>query len=482
MDYQKTAKELVPLLGGKDNIISASHCATRLRLVIDDESKVDKENMEDMEGVKGAFSSSGQFQIIFGTGTVNKVFEPFAEEIGLNDQTEEKNQKQMDHNEAAKQNMNPVSRFAKVLSNIFVPIIPAIVAAGMLMGLLNLLNRFGWVNPESSLYILLDMFSSAAFIVLPILIGYSAAREFGGNTYLGAVIGGIMTHPTLLNPWGLQDGDVQPEVLSFIGMDIELLGYQGTVIPVLLTVYVMCMLEKFFRKFVPNMVDLLVTPFLTIMSTGFVALMVVGPLGRLLGEGVTSSLSYLYDTGAGFAGLVFGGLYSLIVLTGVHHSFHAIEAEILGQVGFNYLLPIWAVANVAQGGAGLAVWFKTRNKKMKEIAAPSALAAFLGITEPVIFGVNLRYRRPFIGAAIGGALGGAYVTITNVTANGIGVTGLPMFAIANEPVNYAIGILIAVGGAFIATWILGWQEEEKQPKKEAPNDDKDNEEKTEKAI
>ncbi|SDW54857.1 PTS system sucrose-specific IIB component, Glc family /PTS system sucrose-specific IIC component, Glc family [Marinococcus luteus] len=477
MDHKQIAKELVPLLGGKDNIISASHCATRLRLVIDDESQINKQEIEDLEGVKGAFSSSGQFQIIFGTGTVNKVFQPFAEEIGLDDESAEHKQKQMDHNEAVKKKMNPVSRFAKVLSNIFVPIIPAIVAAGMLMGLLNLMNRFGWADGDSSLYILLDMFSSAAFIILPILIGYSAAREFGGNTYLGAVVGGIMTHPTLLNPWGLQEGGVEPEMLNFAGMNIELLGYQGTVIPVLLTVYVMCWLEKLFRKFVPNMVDLLVTPFLTIMSTGFIALMVVGPLGRLLGEGVTTSLSFLYDSGAGFAGLVFGGLYSLIVLTGVHHSFHAIEAEILGQVGFNYLLPIWAMANVAQGGAGLAVWVKTKSKKMKEIAGPSAFAAFLGITEPVIFGVNLRYRRPFIGAAIGGALGGAYVTITNVTANGIGVTGLPMFAIANDPVNYAIGLLVAVGGAFTAAWLLGWQEEEQQPKKEETKTEKDSEEK-----
>ncbi|MFD2707069.1 sucrose-specific PTS transporter subunit IIBC [Salibacterium lacus] len=471
MDYTSIAKELVPLLGGKDNIISATHCATRLRLVIDDESSVDKEKIENLEGVKGAFSSSGQFQIIFGTGTVNKVYQPLAEEIGIHDESEDRKQQKVDHNEAVKKNMNPVSRFAKVLSNIFVPIIPAIVAAGMLMGLLNLMNRFGWADSDSSLYILLDMFSSAAFIILPILIGYSAAREFGGNTYLGAVVGGIMTHPDLLNPWGLQESGVEPEMLQFAGMNIELLGYQGTVIPVLLTVYVMCWLEKLFRTFVPSMVDLLVTPFLTIMSTGFIALMAVGPLGRLLGEGVTSSLMFLYDTGAGFAGLVFGGLYSLIVLTGVHHSFHAIEAEILGQAGFNYLLPIWAVANVAQGGAGLAVWVKTRSKKMKEIAGPSAFAAFLGITEPVIFGVNLRYRRPFIGAAIGGALGGAYVTITNVTANGIGVTGLPMFAIANDPINYAIGLLIAVGGAFTATLLLGWPEEQTQPEKEESEQD-----------
>ncbi|MRX71206.1 PTS sucrose transporter subunit IIBC [Bacillus lacus] len=455
MNYLEVSEQLVKLLGGKENVISAAHCATRLRLVIDDESKIEKEQIENLEGVKGAFSSSGQFQIIFGTGTVNKVYEHFGPMVGAS--MSDESGSAPSHNDAARGKMNPLARFARSLSNIFVPIIPAIVAAGMLMGLLGLMNTYNWVDPEGGLFTLLDMFSSASFIILPILIGFSAAKEFGGNSYLGAVIGGIMTHPALLNPWGLSGAE--PETLDFFGFGVEMLGYQGTVIPVLLTVYVMSKLEKMFRKIVPNVVDLLLTPFLTIISTGFFALLIIGPLGRILGNGITTALDVVYNTAGPLAGLIFGGLYSTIVLTGVHHSFHAIEAELLVNIGGNYLLPIWAMANVAQGGATLAVFFRTKNSKTKEIAFPAAFSAFLGITEPAIFGVNLKYRRPFIGAAIGGALGGAYVVFAQVMANGIGLTGIPLFAIANNPLHYGIGFLIALSAAFIATLALGWKEE-----------------------
>ncbi len=456
MDHREVAEQLVPLLGGKDNVVSATHCATRLRLVIEDESQINKSAIEELDGVKGAFSSSGQFQIIFGTGTVNKVFADFAPLVGVSLEAEPKT---VSHSDAAKSKMNPLARFARTLSNIFVPIIPAIVAAGMLMGLLGMIRTYNWVDPESGLFVMLDMFSSASFIILPILIGFSAAKEFGGNVYLGAVIGGIMTHPALLNPWGL--ANAEPSTLDFFGFGVEMLGYQGTVIPVLLTVYIMAKLEKGLRKVVPNMVDLLLTPFLTVILTGFVALLVVGPIGRALGNGITAVLDVVYGTAGPIAGLIFGGLYSTIVLTGVHHSFHAIEAELLAKIGGNYLLPIWAMANVAQGGATLAVFFKTKNKKTKEIAVPAAVSAFLGITEPAIFGVNLKYRRPFIGAVIGGALGGAYVVFTQVMANGIGLTGIPMFAIAQDPLNYGIGFVVAVVGAFIATFLLGWKEDTK---------------------
>ncbi|MBP3950435.1 sucrose-specific PTS transporter subunit IIBC [Bacillus suaedae] len=457
MNHQEIAERLVELLGGKDNIVSATHCATRLRLVIEDEGQINKEEIEELDGVKGAFSSSGQFQVIFGTGTVNKVFAKFGPLVGVTSDEEPKST--TSHNEVAKRKMNPFARFARTLSNIFVPIIPAIVAAGMLMGLLGMMKTYNWVDADSGLFILLDMFSSASFIILPILIGFSAAKEFGGNSYLGAVIGGIMTHPALLNPWGLSDA--QPETLDFLGFGVEMLGYQGTVIPVLLTVYLMAKIEKGLRKIVPNVVDLLLTPFLTVIFTGFIAMLVVGPLGRILGNGITTVLDVVYSTAGPVAGLLFGGLYSTIVLTGVHHSFHAIEAEVLLAAGGNYLLPIWAMANVAQGGATLAVFFKTKNKKIKGIALPASVSAFLGITEPAIFGVNLRYRRPFIGAAIGGALGGAYVVFTQVMANGIGLTGIPMFAIAQDPLNYGIGFLIALAGAFVATLLLGWKEETK---------------------
>lgn len=330
------------------------------------------------------------------------------------------------------------------------------------MGLLGMMRTFEWVAPDSSWIVLLDMFSSAAFIILPILIGVSAAKEFGANPYLGAVIGGIMTHPALLNAWA--QGTAQPDYLNFLGFDIAMIGYQGTVIPVLLAVYFMSKVEKSLRKIVPHALDLIVTPFVTVILTGFFALIILGPLGNLVGDGITTVLNFVYDYGGFLAGLLFGGLYSLIVITGVHHSFHAIEAGLISTIGVNYLLPIWSMANVAQGGAGLAVFFKSRRAKTKEIALPSALSAFLGITEPIIFGVNLRYRRPFIGALIGGALGGAYVVFTNVVANAYGLTGIPMIAIVSplgsaNLINYLIGFVIAVVGAFVATWILGFKED-----------------------
>ncbi|WP_017725905.1 sucrose-specific PTS transporter subunit IIBC [Halalkalibacterium ligniniphilum] len=469
MDTKKVASELVELIGGKDNIVSAAHCATRLRIVLKDDDKPDKQAIEELDGVKGVFNASGQFQVIFGTGLVNKVYAEFAPLAGVGGGNDNDSEKKVDHGEAAKKKMNPLARLARTLSNIFVPIIPAIVASGLLMGLLGMLRAFEVVPADSSLLLFLDMFSSAAFIILPILIGFSGAKEFGGNPYLGAVLGGIMTHPTLLNPWTL--ANAEPEVVQFLGMNVELLGYQGTVIPILLVVYLMSKMERAIRRVVPNAIDLLVTPFLTVILTGFIAMLFVGPLGTWLGNGLTFTLQLIYDTGGLFAGLIFGGLYSTIVITGVHHSFHAIEAALLADpnIGVNFLLPIWAMANVAQGGAGLAVFFLTKNKKLKEISIPAAFSAFLGITEPVIFGVNLRLMRPFIGAAIGGALGGAYVVATNVAANAYGLTGIPMIAITaplgtTNLMNYLIGFAIAVVGAFVATWILGIKEDESAKK------------------
>ncbi|WP_332694372.1 sucrose-specific PTS transporter subunit IIBC [Halalkalibacter lacteus] len=462
MDLNKVASELVELLGGKDNVVSVTHCATRLRVVLHDDSKPNKLAIEDLEGVKGVFSASGQFQVIFGTGLVNKVYAEFAHITGVGAKDTDGGEKQVDHSNAAKKKMNPLARIARTLSNIFVPIIPAIVASGLLMGLLGMMRAFEWVEPDSPWILFLDMFSSAAFIILPILIGFSAAKEFGANPFLGAVLGGIMTHPALLNPWTLADG--VPESVVVFGMNVELLGYQGTVIPILLVVYIMSKIEKGLRKVVPNAIDLLVVPFVTVILTGFIAMLFIGPLGTWIGNGLTWSLDFIYNTAGVFAGLIFGGLYSTIVITGVHHSFHAIEAALIADFGVNFLLPIWAMANVAQGGAGLAVFFLTNNKKVKEIALPASFSAFLGITEPVIFGVNLRFMRPFIGAAIGGALGGGYVVFTNVIVNAYGLTGIPMIAIAApfgtaNIINYLVGMLIALGGAFVATWILGLKED-----------------------
>ncbi|KZD30493.1 sucrose-specific PTS transporter subunit IIBC [Bacillus cereus] len=453
MNMKQIATQVLQNIGGKENIVRATHCATRLRLVLKDETKINASEIENIDEVKGAFATTEQYQIIFGTGIVNKVYAEFSKLIGIAELDSTTS------NDISKKKMNPIARLAKTLSNIFVPIIPAIVASGLLMGLLGMLKAFKLIPGDHSLIQLLDMFSSAAFIILPILIGVSAAKEFGGNIFLGAVVGGILTHPSLTNPWTLSNA--KPTVLHFLGMNIDMIGYQGTVLPILLCVYVMSTIEKELRKRVPNSLDLLVTPFLTIIITGFLSLIIIGPIGYKIGDGITYLLNTIYQFAGPVAGLIFGGLYSTIVLTGLHHSFHAIEAGLLANkdIGVNFLLPIWSMANVAQGGATLAVYFKTKNKKTKEIAIPAAASAFLGITEPAIFGVNLKLGKPFIAAAIGGAIGGAYVVWMQVAANAYGLTGIPMLTIVAplgimNMIHYIIGLAIAIITAFVATFIL----------------------------
>ncbi|MEZ7861242.1 MAG: sucrose-specific PTS transporter subunit IIBC [Aeromonadaceae bacterium] len=452
MNYHTTATALLPLLGGKENIASAAHCATRLRLVLVDDSKLNKSAIDKLDGVKGCFSNAGQIQIIFGTGVVNKVFAEFSQVAGISEASK------AELTNLAAQKLNPLQRIARLLSNIFVPIIPAIVASGLLMGLLGMVRTYGWADPDSAIFIMLDMFSSAAFIILPILIGFTAAREFGGNPYLGATLGGILTHPALTNAWGVAGGF---KTMDFFGLDVAMIGYQGTVFPVLLAVWFMSLLEKRLRKVIPDALDLILTPFLTVIITGFVALLFIGPAGRALGDGISFVLSTLIDQAGWLAGLLFGGTYSAIVITGIHHSFHAIEAGLLGnpKIGVNFLLPIWSMANVAQGGACLAVYFKTRDVKIKAIAVPSALSALLGITEAAIFGINLRFMKPFLAALAGGALGGAWVVANHVGMTAVGLTGIPGIAIvqANSVVSYLIGLVIAFGAAFVISFVLKYQ-------------------------
>lgn len=452
MDIHAAASALIPLLGGKENIASAAHCATRLRLVLTDDSLANKAAIEKVDGVKGCFHNAGQIQIIFGTGLVNKVYAEFIKQTGIGESSK------AEAATLAAQKLNPLQRLARLLSNIFVPIIPAIVASGLLMGLLGMVKTYGWVDAGSALFVMLDMFSSAAFIILPILIGFTAAREFGGNPFLGATLGGILTHPALTNAWGVAGGF---QTMSFFGLDVAMIGYQGTVFPVLLAVWFMSLIEKQLRKVVPNALDIIITPFVTVIVSGFVALLIIGPAGRMLGDGISLILNTLITHAGWLAGLLFGGLYSVIVITGVHHSFHAIEAGLLGNpsIAVNFLLPIWAMSNVAQGGACLAVYFKTRDAKIKAIAVPSGFSCLLGITEAAIFGINLRFVKPFLAALAGGALGGAWVVGSHVYMTAVGLTGLPGLAIvqAGSILNYLIGILIAFGAAFVISLVLKYK-------------------------
>ncbi len=453
-NYKEIAQAILEALGGKENINSAAHCATRLRLVLKDETKVNQAEIENMDLVKGVFSTGGQFQIIIGQGTVNRVYAELADLAGIQEMST------ADVKDAAMEKLNPFQRFCRMLSNIFVPIIPAIVAAGLLMGILGVVDKVGLGHlTDTWWFMLLDMFSSAAFNFLPILIAISAAKQFKCNPYLAATIGGIMIHPALQNAWTQGSGYETVNVMGIV--DMPLLGYQGTVLPILIVIFVMSYIEKYTRKFVPKMLDILLTPLITVLLTGFLALVVIGPIANVVGTGISTFFTYALNNFGIFAGLLLGGSYSSIVITGIHHSFHAVELELIGNTGFNALLPIWAMANVAQGGAAFAVYFLAKNAKTKAIALPSAVSCLFGVTEAAIFGVNMKYGRPFIGAAIGGALGGAYVVLTHVVFTAVGVTGLPALAIAapGTTLNYLIAMGIALVGAFVATWILGIKED-----------------------
>lgn len=450
MDYKKTAQQVYKLIGGKENLVSGAHCATRLRLVIVDNDKCDKDAIENLEGVKGVFFASGQLQVIFGTGVVNKVYAEFAQLADLGEVTKEEVKK------AAAKNQNPLQRAVKALGDIFVPIIPAIVASGLLMGLLEGLAKVFPAMTESGTYTIIHLFSNAAFVFLPILIAVSAARAFGGNIYLGAVIGMIMIHPDLMNAWVAVSEKNLPSAEAWFGLyDIHLVGYQGHVIPVVIAVWFMCFLEKRLHKIVPEMFDLFVTPLVTVLVTGYCTLTIFGPVFSVLENGVLSAIQQLITLPYGIGGLICGAVYAITVVAGVHHMYNALEAGLLSATGFNIWMPIATAANVAQGGAALALALKTKNKKTKAMALPASLSAFLGITEPAIFGVNLRFMKPFVAGCIGGGVGALFASMMRVKATSYGITGIFGVLITTDfLVAYLLTMLIAAGVSFLLSWFL----------------------------
>lgn len=456
MDYKKAAAETIQYIGGKDNIVSAAHCATRLRLVIADNSKVNKEALEDAEGVKGVFEASGQLQIIFGTGVVNKVYDEFIAMAGITAASKE------EVKQAAASKANPFQRFIKTLGDIFVPIIPAIVASGFLMGImesLNFLINNGYIHMsnESSLFVLANMFSNTAYVFLPVLIGFSGAKVFGGNPFLGGVIGMIMVHPNLQNAWTMTGG--VNEYLDVFGLwKVPLVGYQGHVISVIIAVFVMANIEKWLHKRVPAMLDLFVTPLVSVFVTGFLTMTMIGPAFNIVESSIINGIQTLISLPFGIGSLVMGALYAPTVVTGIHHMYTIIDLGQIKEFGCTYWLPLASSANIAQGAAALAVALKTRDQKLKSMALPSSLSAFMGITEPAIFGVNLRFFRPFVCACIGGGCGAMFASITSLGATGTGVTGIfGILLCLNAPVKYILMFAISAGVAFALSWMFGYK-------------------------
>lgn len=462
MDYKASARGVLEAIGGKENIVSAAHCATRLRLVIADNAKVNKEQLENVEGTKGVFEASGQLQIIFGTGTVNKVFDEFTALAGIEGGTKE------DVKKAAASKQNIFFRLIKTLGDVFVPILPAIVASGLLMGLLEGLTQAIPGMSGSNWYTFFHLMSSAALTFLPILIAISSARVFGGNMFLGAVVGMIMIHPDLVNAWNAEAVESAPILFSIGAYSVKLVGYQGHVIPVILSVWVMSFVEKKLHKVVPEILDLFVVPLASVLASGIVALLIVGPIFGQLETWVLQGASWLISVPFGIGGFFVGAVYAPTVVAGVHHMYNLIEQGFLSNGGANIWMPIATAANVAQGAAALAVALKTRNKKVKSMAVPAALSAYMGITEPAIFGVNVRYKKPFIAGMIGGAVGGLFAALTHVGASAYGVTGIfgILITVPNSElglgawniVNYILTILIASAAAFVVSFI--WYKDE----------------------
>ena len=458
LDYAQAAREVLEAIGGSSNIVSAAHCATRLRLVIADDSKIDKAKLDDVAGAKGNFQASGQLQVIFGTGTVDKVFDEFIKQAGITAASK------AEAKEAAANQGNAFQRAIKVLSDVFVPIIPAIVASGMLMGIMGALSYMGTpvadggagffsLDQTSVWWRIAALINACALANLQILLGFSAATVFGGNPYLGASLGALLISSDFINAYSastaIADGtmitlDVIPGLYS-----IDWVGYQGHVIPILVGVWILCFFEKRLHKVVPEMFDLFLTPLLSVSLAAYITILFVGPIFVWLENNILGLLMFLLQVPLGIGYIIIGLIYSPSVVTGLHQMYTAIDVSMLAQYGVTYWLPIASSANIAQGGACLAVALKTRSEKTKSLAVPAGISCLLGITEPAIFGVNLPNMKPFVAGMIGSACGALCCFIFNLAASGTGVTGIfgILLCIA-QPIQYIIMFAVAFGVAF----------------------------------
>ena len=461
MDHAKVAGEVVEAVGGASNISAAAHCATRLRLVIADESKINQQALDDNEDLKGTFAAGGMFQIIVGPGDVDQVYAHMVADHGVREVSKD------EAKEEAEAGGNIFSRFVKMIADIFVPILPALIAGGLLMALHSVLTAKGLFGEQSVIQMfpvmtdydaLINLVSSAAFASLPVLVGFSAAKRFGGNTYLGAAMGAAMVSPSLLSAYSMTDAAAaakfwaytdQSSVWNLFGLEVTKVGYQAMVIPTLVVTWIMCLIEKSLHKVLKGTADFLLTPLITLLITGFLAFVIVGPVTRELSNYLTYGINWAYTTLGVFGGLIFGFFYSAIVVTGLHQSFPAIEIPLLpsnGGVG-DFIFPIASMANVAQGAAALAVFFKTRDGKLKGLAGAGGVSAVFGITEPAIFGVNLRLRWPFYCAMVAAAIGSGGVALLNVRGQALGAAGFVGFVSIvpkSIPAYLALEVLVFV--------------------------------------
>mgnify|MGYP002751392964 FL=1 len=451
MNNTEIAKSVIDAIGGKDNVSSVAHCATRLRIMVKDKEKIDTNRVENIEKVQGAFFNAGQFQIIFGTGTVNRIYDEVVS-LGLPTSTTSEMKA-----EAAKQG-NWFQRAVRTFGDVFVPIIPAIVATGLFMGLRGLLEAFGVVLPSDFL-IYSKILTDTAFIALPALVVWSTFKVFGGNQTIGIVLGLMLISGSLPNAWEVaQGGEIVP--IKFFGL-VDVVGLQGSVLPAFIIGVVGANFEKWVRKYVPEVLDLLVTPFITLFVMSILGLFVLGPIFHQVEKVILSITTTVLYLPFGLGGLIIGGTHQLIVVSGVHHIFNLLEINLLSATGQNPFNAIITAAMTAQGAAAVAIGVKTKSPKLKALTFPAALSAFLGITEPVIFGVNLRFRKPFVLSLLAGALGGALSALLGLAGTSNGITIIPgsMLYVGNgQLLQYLFMVAVSFALGFTFTYLFGYDD------------------------
>ena len=455
--YLEISRQITEQVGGKENIVASTHCATRLRIVLKDYDKINKEAIDNIDLVKGEFVAGNRLQIIFGAGLVNEIYEVFSQYTGTagSSMAEVKS-------EAAKK-MNPLQAVIKSLSDVFVDIMPGILAAALLSGLTGVLNQWDVVEGNATLYginRLVSLASNGIFSILPLAVCYSACKRYGGKPILGLVMGAIMLDGSLANAYDAAQGLVQPDSISLFGLNIELVGFQGGIIIALMMGFIVAKLDIFFDKKIPDVVKRLFSPMCSVLISTVLLFTVVGPGGRLLSNGITNGLVWMTQNLGILGYMVFGGVQQIIVITGLHHIFGAIEAQLLSDTGRNFLNPLMSVALMGQGGAVLGyLALNWKNNKAKELCIPSCIPTLFGISDPAIFGVNLRYKFPLVAGCIGGAIAGGYVFLTDLASLGFGTTALPGLAICDPAhggyVNYIIAHLIALGVGLVLTVLFG---------------------------
>jgi len=460
-DFEQDAKKLLEDIGGEENINAATHCVTRMRFVLNDEDKADVQAIEDNPSVKGTFTQSGQFQVIIGNDVAD-FYNEFSKISGVEGVSKD------EAKQAAKSNQNWFQRAASVMAEIFSPLIPAIVVGGLILGFRNVLEAvefgdWGFIVDNSQFWAgvndFLWLIAEAIFQFLPVGITWSVTRKMGTTQILGVVLGITLVSPQLLNAYdvaGTAAADIP--VWDFGFFQIDMIGYQAQVIPAILAALVLVYLERFFRRVIPESVSMIFVPLFALVPTVLVAHVVLGPIGWQLGQwisqgvmaGLSSSFNWLF-------GALFGSLYAPLVITGLHHMTNAIDLQLVADFGGTILWPMIALSNIAQGSAVLSVWWMHRGDKQEEqISFPSMISAYLGVTEPAMFGINIKYMYPFIAGMIGSGFAGMFSVLTGVTANSIGVGGLPgILSIQTEYwLMFAIAMIIAIVVPFVLTTVF----------------------------